>query len=667
MWILRLAASCMIPVAFCAAAMNVGAGTACADEKDAAIAAWESTYQSDVLPILRERCAECHRGDEADGGFDLDRFAKSTRLAKKSDVWDSVGKRLRLNEMPPSGSPGLNDHQKSILHRWLDAKPGQDLCNQIATDETKAWYRGYVMSRRLTRTEYVNAMRDLIGIAIRDPSSIPSDGSGGEGFDTAGDSLFTSTIHIEQYLSLASQMIDSILLAPAQNASEGRSPDQLAARERLFAPTDKNSTLDRNAASTIVSTFARRAWRRPIGSEELERLLALYDHAKSRDAEFDTAVGQSLKAVLISPNFLFVVETETAKGGVQRLTPHQLATRMALLIWSSIPDDELLDAADAGELDTDEQVIAQTRRMLADPKARAIGENFGLQWLGLANFMTAVRPDDEVYPEFNEQLAGDLREEAIRMVWRLFSEDRSLLEVIDSDSIEINGRLASHYGVNLPDDSSWQRVKTNDRRRGGVITLGAVLMSSSYPRRTSPVLRGRWMLEEVLGDRVPPPPPGVPALDAVVAERPMTLRERLELHRQSPVCASCHDRMDPLGFGLENFDGLGRWRDKDGEADINATGKLPSGESFDGPEQLKQILMTRSSDFETHFVKKIVGFALGRALSSFDDCVIQDCRKALAANDHRASYVLETIVTSYPFQHRFFKAAESAAESDVQP
>ncbi|MGB7323531.1 MAG: DUF1592 domain-containing protein [Rubripirellula sp.] len=663
MWILRFAAPFLVFVALCGVAMNVGSDAAFAGEKDAAIAAWESTYRSDILPILRDRCAECHRGDEADGGFDLDRFAESTRLSQKSDVWDSVGKRIRLNEMPPSGSPGLNDDEKSILHRWLDAKPGRDLCNQIATDETKAWYRGYVMSRRLTRTEYVNAMHDLIGIPIRDPSLIPSDGSGGEGFDTAGDSLFTSTIHIEQYLSVASQMIDSITLAPGPDTSNNRSPEQLAAREKLFAPAGNNNTFDRDAASSIVSKFARRAWRRPIAPDELERLLALYDHAKSTDAEFDTAVGQSLKAVLISPNFLFVVETETAEGGVQRLSPYQLATRMALLIWSSIPDDELLDAAGAGELDTDEQVIAQTRRMLADPKARAIGENFGLQWLGLANFMTAVRPDTEVYPDFNEQLASDLREEAVRMVWRLFSEDRSLLEVIDSDSIEINGRLASHYGVALPADASWQRVKTNDRRRGGVITLGAVLMSSSYPRRTSPVLRGRWMLEEVLGDRVPPPPPGVPALDEAVAERSMTLRERLELHRKNPTCASCHDRMDPLGFGLENFDGLGRWRDKDGKAEINATGKLPSGESFDGPEQLKQILMARSSDFENHFVKKIVGFALGRDLSSFDDCVVRDCKKALAANEHRASFVIETIVTSYPFQHRFFKAAKSAAES----
>jgi hypothetical protein len=226
--------------------------------------------------------------------------------------------------------------------------------------------------------------------------------------------------------------------------------------------------------------------------------------------------------------------------------------------------------------------------------------------------------------------------------------------------VEVNGRLAIHYQLDLPSDAPWQRLEINDRRRGGVITLGAALVTASYPRRTSPVLRGRWVLEEILGGRVPPPPPNVPALEDSRNDEAMTLRERLEIHRQNPDCAACHNRMDPLGFGLENFDGLGRWRLTDEGLEIDASGTLPTGESFQGPGELKQILLRRGDEFERNLVKKLLGFALGRELSKFDDCVIRDCLERLKVNDHRSFAVIETIVNSYPFQHRFFKTATQA-------
>ncbi|MCG8650388.1 MAG: DUF1588 domain-containing protein, partial [Pirellulales bacterium] len=299
--------------------------------------------------------------------------------------------------------------------------------------------------------------------------------------------------------------------------------------------------------------------------------------------------------------------------------------------------------------------IAATRRMLADPKAKALGENFGLQWLGLAHFQTRVTPDPEIYPDYTAKLAADLREEALRTVARVFREDRSILELLAAPEIYINGTLAAHYGYSLPRDADWQAVPAGDRR-GGVITLGAVLMNTSYPRRTSPVLRGRWLLEELLGDRVPPPPPDVPALDESTGSSPQSLRESLELHRKNPQCSSCHSRMDPLGFGLENYDGLGRWRTTERGLPIDANGRLPSGEQFSGPAELKQVLLKRSAEFEAHFSKKLLGFALGRDLNKFDQCVIDDCLKELAARQHSSSAVIETIVTSYPFRHRYFKA-----------
>lgn len=632
-------------------------------EPSADVRRWQETFEKEVLPIVRDHCFECHRGDDADAGFDIAQFQTGAAVTEQADVWEEVGKRIRLNEMPPEGSPGLNDQQKAIFHRWLDARPASDDCQALATDETQAWYRGYVMSRRLTRTEYRNALRDVVGVSLNASIELPSDGAGGEGFDTAGDSLFTSAIHIERYLAAASDVIDRVVGGTARTDADSNAAIR-DARERLFGPVEDPAAMQRADVSDVVRRFARRAWRRPVSDDEVQRLMHLYDARRDAEprhdaaADVETALRGPLKAALVSPHFLFVVETESAEGGVQKLTSHQLATRLALFLWSSVPDEALLAAADAGQLETDQQVLAQTRRMLADPKARALGENFGMQWLGLTHFRSSTRPDAEVYPEYNTALSEDLYEEAIRTVAAVFTENRSVMDLIDADWVFANGRLAQHYELSLSPDAPWQRVSLEDRRRGGVMTLGAVLMASSYPRRTSPVLRGHWILEQVLGSRVPPPPPGVPALEETAAASSLSQRERLEQHRRDPACSSCHNRMDPLGFGLENFDGLGRWRETDAGHPIDASGKLPNGDTFRGPEELKQTLRKRAGEFKKHVSRKMLGFALGRKLNRFDDCVVEDCLEALDARDQNATAIIETIVTSYPFQHRYFKAAK---------
>lgn len=648
---------------------------------------WKQYFDQNIRSIIESRCLDCHNGEDADGGFDLARFPDGESAAAQSEIWETVGKKIRLNEMPPEGSPQLNDPEKGKFYAWLDSRPQTDLCSKLATDETQAWYRGVVMSRRLTRTEYLNAISDIVGLSVDPQFSIPSDGAGGEGFDTNGDSLFTSPIHVEQYLTVANQMVDRLLTDPRSPKHADDTPDRIdRAQERLFGQMvdvagdssmgttwDQLQSLeDESLIPQLIQRFGWLAWRRPLQQQEQERLHELYKHGRQQGLEQLAALGLPLKATLVSPNFLFVVETETEKGGVQKLTPHQLATRMALLIWSSAPDEVLLQAADRGELETKEQVIAAARRMLKDPRSRALGENFGLQWLGLSNFLTTARPDGELYPEYDSSLAADLHEEAVRTVAAIFQEDRPTHDLIAADWVLVNRRLASHYGLEWPEtigttteadaNPSWLTLPVEDSQRGGVVTLGATLVSTSYPRRTSPVLRGRWLLEELLGARVPPPPPGVPALEESEANHAATLRERLEVHRKNPECAACHNRMDPLGFGLENFDALGRWRTEDQGQAIDATGKLPSGDTFNGPEELKQIVLKRSADFDRHLTRKLLGFALGRSLNKFDDCVINDCMKALAENEHRGSVLIETIVTSYPFQHRYFKAEESNNE-----
>ncbi|MFN6149625.1 MAG: DUF1592 domain-containing protein [Planctomyces sp.] len=639
-----------------------------ADELEAKVARWKKDYEARVLPIIRERCQQCHNAEKSEGELDLSKFATGDQAYEAADAWERVARRIRLNEMPPQGSPGLNDRQKGTFQKWVDTRPNQDLCSQLASEETQSWYRGYVMSRRLTQLEYRNAVRDLLGQSLPVGEEPPVDGAGGEGFDTVGDSLFTSTLHTEAYLLLADQLVDRALptgrmeqwLSGVGEQSRGVLRGLLS--ESQWRLLDTAASADaagvQSAVQQLIAGFARRAWRRPPTEEEVTRLQQLFAASLPRLSSVLESVRQPLKAVLVSPHFLFVVETEPDETGVLPLTGHQLATRLALFLWSSVPDEELLAAADAGVLADDRQYRQQIRRMLADPKSAGLGENFGLQWLGLRNFGGVV-PDAEVYPQYSELLAGDLREEAVQFVSGVFRENRPLTDLLAADYVVVNGRLAQYYGLSLPADADWQRVVVADGRRGGAATLGAVLTAASYPRRTSPVLRGRWILDELLGTPVPPPPPGVPPLDQSVAESgSQTLRQRLELHRQKPECASCHDRMDPLGFGLENFDGIGRWRESDAGQSIDAAGRLPSGEQFAGPAELKAVLLGRKDDFLNHFSRKMLGFALGRELNKFDACVVETSVKKLQENGFQSQILIEEIACSYPFRNRYYKKSD---------
>lgn len=638
------------------------AASAYSDDAAEKLNVWKTDYESKVLPIIRSKCLECHRSDKSEGEFDLSKFLSGEAAVEAGDAWERVARRVRLNEMPPKDSPGLTDPEKSAFHRWVDSRPGQDLCRQLASDETQSWYRGHVMSRRLTRTEYANAIRDTIGLKVSPQDLPPSDGAGGEGFDTVGDTLFTSTIHLEKYLSIADRGIDLLISSGKSSEQIDYEVAQRGSSLRIIWPkpsTDSVVHLENEvtALRETLASFGKHAWRRPITSEELDRLVLLYTKSRNRSQTHIEAMREPLKAILVSPHFLFVVESEPEESGVQRLSPYQLAMRLSLFLWSSIPDAELMRCADNATIYEDEVLLTQVKRMLSDPKSRALGENFGLQWLGLRDFLDVV-PDQSVFPEYDSSLALDMLEEPIQFVAGVFRDDRPLTDLIQSDYTYLNPRLAGYYGWSIDGDDVWRRVPVSDARRGGVITMASVLTRSSYPRRTSPVLRGRWVLEEVLGAAVPPPPPNVPALDEGNAEATaMTLRARLELHRQKAECASCHDRMDPLGFGLENFDGIGRWRESDAGIPIDARGTLPSGENFSGPKELKSIVLKRSDEFKRHFVRKMLGFALGRELNKFDACIVDVTLKRLAAENNRASIIIEEIVRSYPFQYRYHKSA----------
>ncbi len=615
-------------------------------------------FEKQVRPVVTKYCLTCHNKDKKKGGFDLTKTVGTPLGPGAVEAWEQAALRARAKEMPP---PEHNlqptPQERELLQAWAQiARKQADDCKTLATDQTQRFYKGHVMSRRLNRAEYNNTVRDLVGLDLRPADRFPSDGAGGEGFDNNGDALFTSPIHIEKYLDAADFVLGIVLDKDGPARTKLPAADVAKARAKLLIAAPGKDVSPRDAARTVVKAFAARAFRRPVTDAEVDRFLSVFDRATQRGDSFEDAVKLPLKAVLISPHFLFLVEPEPEKEGVTPLGGFPLAARLSYFLWASMPDEELFQLAAQDRLKDDAVLRQQVRRMLKDPRTRGLAESFTQQWLGLRALGETVRPDRRRFPEFDTRLADAMREEAVLVFDRILREDRSLLELIDCDYTFANERLAKIYGVEGVKGDELRLVKLTDRTRGGVLGMAGVLTVTSYPLRTSPVLRGKWVLEDVLGAKVPPPPAGVNELPADDRNtKGLTFRKQLEQHRTKPECASCHQRMDPLGFGLENFDPIGRYRKEQNGLPIDAAGELPSGEKFSGPAELKEVLLARKEEFLRNLSRKVLGFALGRQLYSFDQCVIDDSLKALAADEYKSSALIEKVVLSYPFRHRYVK------------
>lgn len=615
-------------------------------------------YEKDVHKVFTKFCHQCHNAEKKEGGLDLAQLASGKKAIEFSG-WTTVAQRVLNREMPPQEEKQLSDEQWRNTTKWMQdliASPGD--CNQLATDVTEHFYRGNVMSRRLTRAEYNHTIRDLLGIDLRPADSFPADGAGGEGFDTVGDALFTNPILMEKYLAAADKVIETAL--PDEVATAAPADVREAAARILIAQPNENLQ-PRAAAQRVLEAFARRAYRRAVTAEEVEPLLQLFDRAQQRGDSYMASLRLALKGALVSPSFLFLVEPEPTNEGIYELGAVPLASRLSYFLWASLPDEELMQLADSGKLKETDTLRAQVKRMVADERSSGFAEAFATQWLGIDTLGRAVRPDAERFPEFDDELASAMRREAIEFVAYVFRENRSLLELLDSDYTFVNERLAKHYGIDQADAAKvegpeFRRVALKDRNRGGLVGMACVLTANSYPLRTSPVLRGKWLLAEILGDKVPPPPPNVPSLPE--DDRPtdgLTLRQQLEQHRTKAECSSCHSRLDPMGFGLENFDPIGRWRTEIAGQAVDAAGELPGGQKFNGPAELKQVLLGRKEEFLRNLTRKMLSYALGRDLNRFDDCVVRDTLKALEAGEYRSNILFEQIVLSYPFRHRYAK------------
>ncbi len=423
----------------------------------------------------------------------------------------------------------------------------------------------------------------------------------------------------------------------------------------LVRPDDKTPVLE--AARRNLYPLVGRAFRRPALVEEVAGFSRLVESAMKDGDSFEQAMQVAVTAVLVSPQFLFRVEQDPppSKNGtpaVRELDDFELASRLSYFLWSSMPDDELFASAAAGKLREPAHREQQIRRMLADPKSDALVQNFALQWLNL-RLLDGVTPDPEKYPEFSPELKADMRRETELFVQAIIREDRSLLDFLDGRFTFVNERLAKHYGMKDVRGDEFRRVDFTDDRRGGIVTQASVLTLTSNPARTSPVKRGKWILENLLGSPPPDPPPNVPELEATQKAKPgLSLRQQLEIHRSNAVCASCHKTMDQLGFGLENFDAIGRWRDKDGGNAIDSSGELPGGDKFAGPGELTGVLKARRDEFVRCLAERMLTFALGRGLVSQDRCAIDTIVEGAQKKDYRFSALVVEIANSEPFRKR---------------
>jgi hypothetical protein len=446
--------------------------------------------------------------------------------------------------------------------------------------------------------------------------------------------------------------LDRVEISGPYNA---KGASETPSQRRIFVCRPKGKDDETACASRIISTITRRAFRRDVTAADLSPFLAAYTTARLKNG-FEFSIAAALRDILLAPDFLFRLEFDppgAAPGSAQKVSDWELASRLSFFLWSSIPDDELLDTARSGRLRNPQVLRREVGRMLADPRASTLADNFAAQWLGL-RALAEIKPDPKVYPEFDSGLANDFEQETRLFVRSIIRDNRSVLDLIGADYSYLNERLAQVYGVPGVVGPGFRRISLAEKpERGGLLGQGSILLLTSHTTKTSPILRGKWILDNLLNSPPPPPPPGVPPLDESPANgQKLTTRQQVERHRNNAVCASCHSRMDPFGFALENFDVIGKWRLRDEGGEIDPSGKLPNGETFAGPQGLKQSLLNHPERFVDATTARLLTYALGRELTLRDQPAIRRITQDIAAGGYRFDDLIAAIVNSVPFQMR---------------
>jgi Protein of unknown function (DUF1592)/Protein of unknown function (DUF1588)/Protein of unknown function (DUF1585)/Protein of unknown function (DUF1587)/Protein of unknown function (DUF1595)/Planctomycete cytochrome C len=596
-------------------------------------------FQQDVRPLLDQYCAKCHGPAKAKAGVNFSSFTNSVSIYHDLKLWEKVAAKVRDQDMPPDGKPQPTAEQRKQMVDWIE-KSLKDLDEGRLPKDP-----GRVLIHRLSKTEYNCTIRDLLGVDSHPADKFPTEGGGGGGFDNNSDTLFIPPILMERYLSAATEVLDA------------------ANHDKIFFVKKSVFSSERSTAEKIIEHFAMLGFRRPPEKEEVTRLLGIYDIARKQGEGHEVAVKAALKGILVSPNFLFRIEQDHATSAPYQISDYELASRLSYFLWSSMPDAELFQLAAKKQLHEPKTLEAQVRRMLRDPKSKVFYESFASQWLRVRELKTSAQPDQGKFPEYTPALRDAMYQEVVAFFGSIVNEDHSLLDILNANYTYVNADLAELYGIEDIKGNELQRVTLKDGNRGGVLGMGAVLTLTSYPLRTSPVLRGKWVLEQVLGTPPPPPPPLVQSLPQNDhLKGGLTFRQQLEKHRTDPNCAGCHSKMDPLGFGLENFDAIGRWRTEISDKPVDASGVMPTGEKFEGPVELKKVLLNRKDDFIRNLTEKMLAYALGRGLDYYDVPTVKEISRKLADNNYRSSILISEIVKSYPFQYRRSESNQQASK-----
>ncbi len=732
----------------------------------------DDQFSSSIRPFLTRNCQGCHNAKNKTGGLAVDQLTSAATLTTDADAWEKIVRKVKTGEMPPVGFPKPTAAAATTFTHWAETE-----LDRLATLRPDP---GRVTIHRLNRTEYNNAVRDLLAVDFTPADDFPADDAG-YGFDNIADVLSLPPLLMEKYLNAAGKVSRQALglvkttqaldkyTADKRRSQRARVSDELPfgtrgglvvkhrfpvdgeylVRIRLSGQFDKtlpaplldlrldgtriklfatpismeeeeeekrrfemrvpvtagrhevavtfleetwktedappkllnvdfveiggpfNPKLNLNSpsrqriftcklqtdvcAQTIVTGLARRAYRRPVTATETLALMRFFRMGRQDSGTFDGGIQLATKSMLVSPNFLFRMEsagvpTKAGEVPVERVSDIDLASRLSFFLWSSIPDDELLTVATQKKLREPAVLRAQVKRMLADSKSRSLVSNFAGQWLHLRN-LAQIKPDPDKFPEFDTELRESLGRETELFFDAVMRENRSVLDFLDGPFSYLNERLAKYYGIKGVEGTRFRRVALAGSERSGVLTQGSILTVSSYPTRTSPVIRGKWILENFLAAPPPPPPPNVPELKAEEIGSTASMRQQLELHRTNPACASCHARMDAIGFSLENYDAIGRWRTMDGKFPIDASGTL-NGVQLNGAADLKALLRGRQDEFVGCLTEKLLTYGLGRGLERADKPVVRSISRNLARDEYRFSSLVLGIVESLPFQMR---------------
>ena len=559
--------------------------------------------------------------------------------------------RVRNMEMPPKGAPApLLDERESFL-KAVTIELHQQAC-------AAGPVAGRAPLRRLNRDEYAATMRDLLDMHLDIGKFLPADGAGGEGFDNAAETLFLSPLLAEKYLDAASFAMDFA-------AKEYKSRAKL-----LIAKPGAGVTVDK-AAQIVLLNFLARAFRRPVAAADVKPYLDLFHTVQKQGHTFEESIFATMRVALVSPLFLFRSEPQNNTGRERPLDAYSLASRLSYFLWGSMPDEFLTDVAASGKLNDAEVLNQLTERMLRNDRSLVFAERFTGQWLRTRELSGDKAPDAKLFPAYaaSDELRSDIRLQPALFFREMLVRNRPVLDLLDSTHTVATGTLEKFLALKLPLNNAarqqpqWVELPAGTNR-GGLLGMPAVLAVSSYPYRTSPVLRGAWILEAILGTPPPPPPPQVPSLEEPAANAPAkTMRERLAQHRANAACASCHNRIDGLGFALENYNVLGQWRDTDVGKPIDNSGELADGTHFRGPGELREALLARKDLFVRNLTSKLLGYALGRSLTPQDGCTVDAIVDRVREKGYASKSLIQEIVLSVPFRYQAAVKSSGKGES----